>query len=408
MKPLRILVAGGGAAGFFGAIAAAEKNPRASVVLLEKGVHLLSKVRISGGGRCNVTHACFDPRELSRRYPRGGKALIGPLTRFGPEETVAWFSSRGVRLKTEPDGRMFPITDSSQSIIDCLTEAARQAGVKILTQIGVQSVRLTEEGGFILQLINGAIMEGDRLLWAVGGYRAESNPLDGLGHKMVEPVPSLFTFHVESDWVQSLAGLSVPEVEVSVPGLSLREKGPLLFTHQGLSGPAILRLSAWGARPLHQKGYRFPLRIHWLPKLSMAQIQDEMQNRRETQGAQTVLRSKWNPLPTRLWEQLVTLAGITPEDRWSKLPRQAASRLTQVLYATELPVSGKSMNKEEFVTCGGIALEEVNMKTMESRKVPGLYFAGETLDIDGVTGGFNFQAAWTTAWIAGQSMAKDG
>ena len=406
MNPLRLIVAGGGAAGFFGAIHAAEKNPKATVVLLEKGSHPLAKVKISGGGRCNVTHDCLDPRELSTRYPRGGKALIGLFTRFGPKETTEWFASRGVKLKTEPDGRMFPVTDSSQTVIDCLTEAAHKAGVKIMTQTGVQSIRPGKEGGFILQLTHGSVMECDRLLWAVGGFRTESNPLASLGLRMVDPVPSLFTFHVELPWVQSLAGLSVPQVEVSVPDVSLQEKGPLLFTHQGFSGPAILRISAWGARPLHQRSYRFPLRINWLSQHSMPQIQEEMQNRRETQGAQTVLRSKWNPLPTRLWEQLVTQAGITPEDRWSKLSRESGQRLAQTLHGMELPVSGKSMNKEEFVTCGGIALDEVEMKTMQSRKVPGLFFAGEILDIDGITGGFNFQAAWTTGWTAGRTMAE--
>lgn len=405
MKPLRIVVAGGGAAGFFGAIAAAEKNPQATVVLLEKGPHLLSKVRISGGGRCNVTHACFDPRELSTRYPRGGKALLGPLTRFGPKETIHWFESRGVKLKTEADGRMFPVTDSSQSVIDCLTQAARQAGVKIIPESGVQSIRRVEGGGFLLQLTNGATMECDNFLWAAGGCRPDSHPISALGHGLVSPVPSLFTFHVDLPWIHSLAGLSVSEVQVSVPDLRLKEKGPLLFTHQGLSGPAILRLSAWGARPLHEKNYRFPLTINWLPQLSQEEILKEIQVRRETHGAQMVLRAKWSPLPSRLWEQLATHAGITTEDRWSKLSRESGIRLAQTLHATELPVSGKSMNKEEFVTCGGIPLKEVDLKTMQSRLVPGLYFAGEALDIDGVTGGFNFQAAWTTGWVAGQSMA---
>ena len=405
MNQPRIIVAGGGAAGFFGAIAAAEKNPQATVILLEKGTHLLAKVRISGGGRCNVTHACFDPRELSTRYPRGGKALIGPLTRFGPAETVRWFESRGVKLKTEPDGRMFPTTDSSQTIIDCLTNSARQAGVKIITEAGVQSIRAVDGGGFLLQLTNGATMECDRFLWAGGGCRPESNPISALGHGLIPPVPSLFTFHVEIPWIQTLAGLSVQAVEVSVSDLRLKEKGPLLFTHQGLSGPAILRLSAWGARPLHENNYQFPLRINWLPGLSKDEILKEIQNRRETQGAQMVLRSKWAPLPSRLWEQLAAQAGITTEDRWSKLSRESGNRLAQTLHSTELPVSGKSMNKEEFVTCGGIPLKEVDLKTMESRLVPGLYFAGEALDIDGITGGYNFQAAWTTGWMAGQSMA---
>lgn len=248
-------------------------------------------------------------------------------------------------------------------------------------------------------------MECDRLLWAGGGCRPDSHPVSSLGHSLVPPVPSLFTFHLELPWLNGLAGLSLDLVEVSIPGTDLRERGPLLFTHTGLSGPAILRLSAWGARPLQSMNYHFPLLIRWMPYTSSEEILQEIQKRRETIGAQMVLRSKWAPLPGRLWEQLALLAGVTPEDRWSKFSRESAARLVKILTSTELPVTGKSMNKEEFVTCGGIPLSEVDFKTMESRLVPGLYFAGEALDIDGITGGYNFQSAWSTGWIAGQSMA---
>ncbi len=406
MNAPRILIAGGGASGFFAAIAAAEANPNAQVVLLEKGTHLLAKVGISGGGRCNVTHACFDPRELATRYPRGGRTLIGPLTRFGPTETIDWFQSRNVFLKTEHDGRVFPITDSSQTIIDCLTTAARQAGVKILTGTGVASITNSPAGGFILHLTNGSLMECDRFLWAAGGCRPESHPPSGLGHTLTPPVPSLFTFHVDAPWLRELAGVSVESVEVSVPHTDLKECGPLLFTHSGLSGPAILRLSSWGARPLHELNYHFPLILNWLPASSSADILREIQIRRETIGAQMVLRSRWNSLPLRLWEQLLLRAGITEEHRWSKLNRETALQIAQILTCTQLLVTGKSMNKEEFVTSGGIPLNEVDFKTMESRLVPGLYFAGEALDIDGLTGGFNFQSAWTTGWIAGHAMVS--
>ena len=406
MNAPRILIAGGGASGFFAAITAAEANPNAQVVLLEKGTHLLAKVGISGGGRCNVTHACFDPRELSTRYPRGGRTLIGPLTRFGPTETIDWFQSRNVFLKTEHDGRVFPITDSSQTIIDCLTSAARQAGVKILTGTGVASVKNSPAGGFILHLTNGSLMECDRFLWAAGGCRPESHPPSSLGHTLTPPVPSLFTFHVDAPWLRELAGVSVESVEVSVPHTDLKECGPLLFTHSGLSGPAILRLSSWGARPLHELNYHFPLLINWLPASSSADILSEIQVRRETIGAQMVLRSRWSPLPLRLWEKLLLHAGITEEHRWSKLNRETALQIARILTSTQLLVTGKSMNKEEFVTSGGIPLNEVDFKTMESRLVPGLYFAGEALDIDGLTGGFNFQSAWTTGWIAGHAMAS--
>ena len=408
MKTPRIVVAGGGAAGFFGAISTAEKNPQASVVLLEKGTHLLAKVRISGGGRCNVTHACYDPRELSRRYPRGGKALIGPLTRFGPEETVAWFASRRVKLKTEADGRMFPVTDSSQTVIECLTQAAREAGINVTTQSRIQSVATRREGGFLLKLSTGSEVDCHRLLWATGGCGQGPHPLTALGHQLNPPVPSLFTFHLAEDWVRSLAGLSVQDAKITVPNLDLEERGPVLFTHEGLSGPAVLRLSAWGARPMHEQKYHFPLSLNWIPGQSLEKSRQEIQNRRQLQGAKTLYRSGWPPLPSRLWEELCRSAGIISDERWSKFSREKEMLLLKKLHETKLQVVGKSMNKEEFVTCGGIPLEEVDMKTMESRKVPGLYFAGETLDIDGITGGFNFQAAWTTAWIAGQSIAGDG
>jgi predicted Rossmann fold flavoprotein len=401
----KIVVVGGGAAGFFGAIAAAESAPQARVVILEKGPRILSKVRISGGGRCNVTHSCFDARELSRRYPRGGRALIGPFSRFGPADTVAWFESRGVRLKTEADGRMFPVTDSSQTIIDCLTSAAEKSGNRILTNIGLTMIERREGGGFLLALSNGERMECDRLLWAGGGCRAEGHPVVSLGHSLIPPVPSLFTFHIDTPWLRELPGISVASAQVSVPGTDLKECGPLLVTHAGLSGPAILRLSAWGARKLYDLHYEFPLRINWLPETNRDSLIEDLQARRETSGGQTILRTRWNPLPARLWESLVIQAGLAPDTKWARLSRPDALKLAALLTSTELPVRGKSTNKEEFVTCGGIPLPDVDFKTMESRIVPGLHFAGEALDIDGITGGFNFQAAWTTGWIAGHAMA---
>ena len=401
----QIVVAGGGAAGFFGAIAAAEADLRASVTILEKSPRVLSKVRISGGGRCNVTHACFEPRELSLRYPRGGRALIGAFTRFGPRETIEWFRLRAVNLKTESDGRMFPVTDSSQTIIDCLMDSAKNAGIHILTQTSLNSISKKSDAGFQLHLSNGETLEADRLLWAAGGCRAENHPLVPLGHTLVPPVPSLFTFHIDSPWLRELPGVSVEDVQVAVPKTSLKQRGPILITHAGVSGPAILRLSAWGARELHDLDYLFSLRIAWLPDAKPEDLVEEIQRRRETQGGQTVLRARWNPLPARLWEQLVLQSGIAPETKWARLAKPEAQKLAALLTGTELPVTGKSMNKEEFVTCGGIPLPEVDFKTMQSRLVPGLFLAGEALDIDGITGGFNFQAAWTTGWTAGQNLA---
>lgn len=400
-----IAVVGGGAAGFFGAIAAAEANPLTNVTIFEKGHRVLSKVRISGGGRCNVTHECFDPRELSLRYPRGGRALIGPFTRFGPRETIEWFRLRAVNLKTEADGRMFPVTDSSQTIIDCLSDSAKNAGIRICTNTGVERIEKCELGGFSLSLTGGDTFECDRVLWAAGGCRKENHPLVPLGHALVPPVPSLFTFHIDSPWLRELPGVSVDDVQVSVPGTGLKQRGPLLITHAGVSGPAILRLSAWGARELHFREYRFSLRIAWLPDAKPESLLVEINRRREAHGGQTVLRTRWSPLPARLWEQLVLQAGIAPETKWARLAKPEAQKLVSLLTGTELPVDGKSMNKEEFVTAGGIPLPEVDFKTMESRIVPGLHLAGESLDIDGITGGFNFQAAWTTGWIAGQALA---
>ena len=446
MSSRRIIVGGGGAAGFFAAIAAAEQG--ASVTVLEKTSRFLDKVRISGGGRCNVTHACFDPGEFATRYPRGGRALRSPFLKFSAADTVAWFESRGVKLKTEADGRMFPVTDSSQTIMDCLMHAARAAGVKLRLNCDVERVAGSVTGGFELTIVNkrsspsppleeggvrrplqinertprpgplpalrgeGEITAGekiicDRLLLATGGCRAAAagQLAVSLGHTLEPPVPSLFNFHIESPWLRSLAGISVGAVEVSVPAASLRERGPTLVTHWGLSGPAILRLSAWGARAVHGMNYRFPLFVNWLPGLSAEKVAREFQARRGASGARLVVNGPLAPLPARLWEQLVLAGGIARDTRWSVLTRSQTHALAQQLARTEFSVTGKSLNQDEFVTCGGVRLGELNFKTMESRICPGLHFAGELLDIDGITGGFNFQAAWTTGWIAGHTMA---
>lgn len=409
MKPRRIVIVGGGAAGFFAAITAAETAPGTSVTLLERGPQVLAKVRISGGGRCNVTHACFEPREFAAHYPRGGPALIGPFHQFQARDTVAWFTTRGVKLKTERDGRMFPVTDSSATIVDCLTDAARRAGVMVRTNCGVASARRMEPGpepGFELTLSGGEKLFADRLLLATGGCRtaAAGQMATLFGHTIEPPVPSLFTLHIALPWLNELAGASVAGAEVSVPGTDLRERGPVLVTHGGLSGPAVLRLSAWGARKLHALNYQFPLRVNWQPDFAPEKLAAEIQARRQTQGAKLVVNAPLAPLAARLWEALVLAAGIPRETRWAALSRAQQQQLTQQLTRTEFSVAGKSLNRDEFVTCGGVKLSEVNFKTMASRICPGLHFAGELLDIDGLTGGFNFQAAWTTGWIAGRAM----
>jgi predicted Rossmann fold flavoprotein len=402
-----VVIVGGGAAGFFAAIACVNAAPEQTVAILERGPNFLQKVRISGGGRCNVTHSCFDARELTTRYPRGERALIGAFKRFQASDTVAWFEERGVRLKTEADGRMFPVTDSSQTIIDCLLHDTRKAGVELITNCGVEGATKTADG-FQLSLSNGQTMECHQLLLATGGCRtpALGQLAVSLGHTLEAPVPSLFTFHIESPWLRELAGVSLESVEVSVPAGGLREKGPLLITHWGLSGPAILRTSAWGARALHDLDYKFTLQVNWLPKLNTQELEVQFSTRREAQPAKLVVNTPIAPLTARLWEALVLASGLPRETRWADLPRQAQHRLIQQLVRTEFPVTGKSLNKDEFVTCGGVKLNEVDFKTMQSRVCPNLFFAGEVLDIDGITGGFNFQAAWTTGWIAGNAMAK--
>ncbi len=376
-------------------------------MVIEQGPEFLAKVRISGGGRCNVTHACFDPEELAAHYPRGGKALRGAFGSFQPRDTIAWFERRGVKLKTQADGCLFPTTDSSQTIIDCFLDAARKAGVRLVARCAVERVIRGSDGGFVLTLSGGRTLECDRLLLALGGCRVPGvgRLAVDLGHVLEPPVPSLFSFNVEAPWIRALAGAVVDTVEVSVAGHGLRERGTLLFTHWGLSGPVILGLSAWGARVFHRLDYRFALQVHWLPSLTLEMIVAGLQARRQSQPARWVVNSPLPPLTARLWEQLVLSAGVPQETRWAGLSRAALHQLAQRLFRTEIAVDGRSQNKEEFVTCGGVRLSEVNWRTMESRLMPGLHFAGELLDIDGLTGGFNFQAAWTTGWLAGRAMA---
>jgi predicted Rossmann fold flavoprotein len=408
MNSQRIVIAGGGAAGFFAALACAETARDAEILIFEKSSQFLSKVKISGGGRCNVTHAEFDPREFSKRYPRGGRALISAFAKFQARDTVAWFENRGVKLKIESDGRMFPVTDSSQTIIDCLLDASRRAGIKLKTNCGVETAAKKMGGGFDLTLSNGGHLSCDKLLLATGGCRtpALGQLAVSLGHQLEPPVPSLFTFHIDTPWLRALAGISVEKVEAAVTESKLWETGAVLITHWGLSGPAILRLSAWGARELHDKNYSFPLQINWLPDLDEKTVGAEFQSRRNSQPAKLVVNSPIAPLPARLWEQLVLASGLADDLRWSGLSRAGQHQLIQQLFRSEFRVTGKSLNKDEFVTCGGVRLSEVNFTTMESRICPGLFFAGEVLDIDGITGGFNFQSAWTTGWLAGKAMGS--
>ncbi len=406
--PRQIIVAGGGAAGFFAAIAAAEADPTAQVKLYEATAHPLAKVKVSGGGRCNVTHACFDVRELAQRYPRGGRELTGAFSRWQPRDTVAWFEARGVSLKTEADGRMFPITDDSQTIVNCLEAAAAKAGVRIVLHMGLRAATKRAGEGFDVTLTTGETVSCDRLLLATGGNKSNAGfaIAAALGHTIVPPVPSLFTFHVNDSRLKELSGVSVDEATTVVRGTALRERGPLLITHWGLSGPAVLKISAWGARELHDAGYKFALLVNWAPQFNPETARAALENARAANPKKQI--GTWSPLglPSRLWEKLIAAAGIKPDAPWTTVPNAALRALAAQVCAGEFAVDGKSMFKEEFVTCGGVKLTEVDFRTMESRVTPGLHFAGEMLDVDGITGGFNFQAAWTTGWLAGRAMAS--
>lgn len=404
--PQDILVIGGGAAGFFGAITVAESNPALKVTILEKGSDVLSKVRISGGGRCNVTHACFNPADLVKHYPSGQRELLGPFHQWQASDTVAWFESRGVPLKTEADGRMFPVSDQSSSVVECLLNTAKSSGVSIRTQQAVSQIRKCDPEGFEVTTQDGQVYHARKLLWATGGLKPGPalTLLSRLGHHIVDPIPSLFTFQIKHPLIAGLQGLSVDEVKATLGGSNLSCRGPLLVTHWGLSGPAILRLSAWGAREIHHTPKSFECDIDWIPNVKDASAGLEAM-KKQYPNKQLHNLSPMG-LPKRLWQRLLNVLEFPTGMAWRQLQAKQVAMLVASLKRTTFQVSGKSRNKEEFVTCGGIELKEVQFKTMESKRVPGLYVAGEVLDIDAETGGFNFQAAWTTGHIAGKAMAE--
>ncbi|MFM6010504.1 MAG: NAD(P)/FAD-dependent oxidoreductase [Dolichospermum sp.] len=407
MLPLQIVVIGGGAAGFFGAITCAEAHPQAHVTLIEASRQPLAKVLISGGGRCNVTHACFEPQRLVQNYPRGGKALLGPFTRFQPLDTIAWFAAHGVNLKTEADGRMFPITDRSETIAECLIKAAFAAKIEICIGTPVTAVNRKNDS-FEILLKSGESKKCDRLLLATGSSLAGYKIARELGHQIEPPVPSLFTLNIADSQLRELAGISVNSVNLrlSLPKTQLQQTGPLLITHWGVSGPAVLKLSAWSARILHDHRYQCQLFINWLPELSQEEVRQKLLNVKSAWGKKAIALHRGVELPHRLWQYIINRVNITTEDRWAAISHKTLNQLVLEISQGQYPIKGKGVFKEEFVTCGGIKLKEVNFKTMESKLVPGLHFAGEILDIDGITGGFNFQSTWTTAYLAGQSMIK--
>ncbi len=408
-KNRQIAVIGAGAAGFFTAVNAARLNPRLNITIYEKSRKVLSKVRISGGGRCNVTHHCFDPEQLALAYPRGGKMLRWSFEQFQAKDTVQWFEERGVELKTEEDGRMFPVTDDSRTIINCLLNEAQKYGVTVRTQTPVEKVEPLSNGRFNIFISGDKPHQTDAVVVATGGSsRIKSYQwLEELGHTVYPPVPSLFTFNFRNKIFSDLAGISVENARVQIKGTSFSETGPVLITHWGLSGPAILKLSAWAARELYKKEYRYDIEVNWLHPANEEDLRILLLLlRNENAKKQVNKQSRFN-FPNRLWLRFLELAEINPQKRWAEISNAEIHHLTRELVAGSYNIQGKTTYKEEFVTCGGIKLDEINPDTLESKKIPKLYFAGEVLDIDGITGGFNFQAAWTNGWLAAQAIAAN-
>lgn len=406
---MRVVVIGGGAAGFFAALSVVEHHPRAEVVLLEKSDKLLSKVRISGGGRCNVTHACFEPRKLAAHYPRGERFLRKAFERFQARDTVAWFADRGVQLKAEADGRMFPITDDSATIVDCLTEAARRGGVEVRQRTGVRRIHPGQPGKrFRIALEDGSTITADRVIITTGGHPKPTgyDLLSDTGHTLVPPVPSLFTFNMPEEPIKELMGVTVPAVTASIAGSKLSSTGPLLITHWGMSGPAILRLSAWGAREIAAMNYTFTLRVDWTNGGGEQALRERIEAFRAEHPKKHLANGCPVDVPNRFWLYLLDRLELPSTKIWEELGRRDRDRLIDALTNARYAVRGRTTFKEEFVTAGGVALDEVDPASLQSRLVPGLYFAGEVLDIDGITGGFNFQAAWTTGHIVGRLLAS--
>jgi predicted Rossmann fold flavoprotein len=406
LKKKHIIVIGGGAAGFFAAINAAQKNASYRVTIIEKTGKILSKVRVSGGGRCNVTHACFDTNLLVKNYPRGEKELRSIFSKFSAQDTINWFEQRGVFLKTESDGRMFPATNNSETIVNCFLKEANQHHIEILLNHEVEYISKNHDHSFTLTIKNGTSITCDTIIVTTGGNAKESgyNWLQKTGHSIKQPVPSLFTFNLPNQPITKLMGVSVPNAKVKIAYTKIETNGPLLITHWGLSGPAILKASAWGARELADLGYSYSVYINWLPKYNEEKLRIEFSNQRLENPAKTIVNSAYFELPKRLWEYLLEKTGIKHDLRWADLSKKQMNVIIQTLLNDEYQVQGKTTFKEEFVTCGGINLKEIDLSTMQSRIIPNLFFAGEVIDVDGITGGFNFQNAWSTAWVAAQNI----
>lgn len=398
-----VIIIGGGAAGFFAAVNMAEFNPYLQVTILEKGSRVLEKVKVSGGGRCNVTHACFEPKELVQFYPRGQKELLGPFHQFMTGDTMEWFETRGVELKIEEDGRVFPVSNSSQTIIDCLENHAKRLGVKVKLNTKVASIEAFGETFHVKT--DKELFIADKLLIATGSNTKIWDLLSQLGHHIIKPVPSLFTFKIKATLIENLPGVSVSKATVSIPEEKLESTGPVLITHWGLSGPAILKLSAIAANYFAEKNYQLPVHVNWLSKSYEKVFHELLQCKRDFSKRQIGLKSVFEQIPNRLWQNFISVSGMNSEFRWADVNNKDLENLAQHLTRSVFYVDGKTTFKEEFVTAGGIDLKEIDFKKFESKIHPNLYFAGETLNIDAVTGGFNFQNAWTGAYIAARAIA---
>jgi predicted Rossmann fold flavoprotein len=401
----KIVVIGGGAAGFFAAITCAAENKQNEVLLLEKTSKLLQKVKISGGGRCNVTHACFEIKPLTQAYPRGEKQLKAAFARFSTKDTVEWFESRKVKLKTEADGRMFPASNNSQTIIDCLLKEAKKNKVNIRTQVGVKKIIPNFNGGFDLILDNNEKIFCNRVIVAAGGTPKSENLnwIKELNIKVEQPVPSLFSFNIEHTELRNLSGITINPARIRIKNTKFEFSGPLLITHWGVSGPVILKASSYAARVLADLNYNFNIEISWLDNRKEDSVRQELMNIKAANPNKSVKSLFPSYLPARLNSYLINRAGIDENINWAEVSKEAVNGLINVLLYDNYTITGRTTYKEEFVTCGGVNLDEIDFKTMECKRIRGLHFAGEILDIDGITGGFNFQAAWTTAFIAGKA-----
>ncbi|WP_456867830.1 NAD(P)/FAD-dependent oxidoreductase [Galbibacter sp. BG1] len=412
-----VIIVGGGAAGFFSAIQIATHNPQLKVVILERGKEVLTKVKVSGGGRCNVTHAEFVPNELVKSYPRGEKELRGPFHTFCSGDTVAFFEDRGVALKIEEDGRMFPESDSSQTIIDCFLAETERLGIKVNTSCGVKNIKelSSENSSWEIETSQG-IFQTKKIVISTGSNPKIWNQLAALGHTIVSPVPSLFTFNIKDIRINGLMGLSSP-AEVKLidrknnpikleNGQKATAKGPLLITHWGMSGPAILKLSAWGARKLFEQNYQFKIQVNWLPTYNQEEVLSDLKELKTSEAKKLVFNTRPFEIPKRLWFKILEVSGITNLHKWAEINKNQLQQLSQELTEATFDVNGKSTFKEEFVTAGGVDLKEINFKTYESKICKNMFLAGEVINVDAITGGFNFQNAWTGAYIVAKAITE--